>query len=776
VGGYGRRHLSPGSDVDLLLVHDGTEPGGAVAAFEALLYPLWDAHLRVGHALRTVRECRLAAIERVDSLTAVLTARRLAGSTSLEGAVRAVATDLIESDRRAFVEGLAEWRLERGLRSGRVAEALEPDLKEALGGMRDLQLMQWLAAATVERAATGGGFGAVRSAGLVDGVEARWAREGWRFVLLVREALQRRAGDAGNRLWSAHHDGVAAALGYRDLRSERGPVWPRADALFRDVAVAGRRAELATTAALERARSDEPLPRAPGAMASARPSPIVAARRALEAGRQPLRSHLGSRYSRPRSVWGSEEREALFELLAAGDRGTEWLSLLDATDVLPTLLPQWRGVRGRPQRDPFHRFPVDVHLLRTAAELATLLHRPDEPFAQRAASAVDDVAVLLLGGLLHDVGKIGRRSHVALGVRIAGEVLKRLGVTGSGEADVGFLVQHHLLLSDAATRRDLQDEDLVVRVAASIGDPRRLAMLYLLTMADARATGPHAVTPWRLGLVRELVAKVEGAFSSGLMDADRAASLRAGERAVRRALAELGGDTTERFLADVPPGYLTAVDPSHASDHAALVAPPPVAGEVRMTRRAGRVEGTYVVSVGAIDRLGLLAELAGAFTVARFTILSAQAFTTRAGVALDVFEVRTASGESANAGRWRRLERELAEAGNAHALDRIAHAIERLRREHSAPRLGSPIEVRVDAEASGFSTVIEVAAPDRLGLLFDLTRTFAGHGVDVHSARVATYGPRVIDVFYVTTGDGEPVEDPTALDALRGALVEAAAD
>src|SRR5439155_5662081 len=222
---------------------------------------------------------------------------------------------------------------------------------------------------------------------------------------------------------------------------------------------------------------------------------------------------------------------------------------------------------GRPQRDPFHRYPVDVHLLRTAAELARLLHRPDEPFAARAVSAVDDVRVVLLGGFLHDIGKIGRRDHVRLGVEVATTVVQRIPIVGAAVADVLFLVGEHLLLSDTATRRDLQDEDLVLRAAASIGDSRRLAMLYLLTMADARATGPHAESEWRLGLIRELVAKVEGVFGAGLMDADRAASLRDRERTLREALGSEDREARDRFLADVPPAYLSWVDSSLAREH-----------------------------------------------------------------------------------------------------------------------------------------------------------------------------------------------------------------
>ena len=771
VGGYGRRQLSPGSDVDLLLVHDGAHVERPRAAFEAVLYPLWDAHLRVGHALRTVDECRALATDRVDALTALLTARRLSGSTRLFRAVQGVASSLIEAHRAGFVDALAEWRMQRELRAGRVGDRIEPDLKEALGGMRDLQLLHWLSIGDGTFAAADEGFRAAMRTGLLDHVEARWAKQAWSFLLLVREALQRVTGDAGNRLSAASQDAVAVALGYEDEDSGEGPAWPRADALLRDLAVASRRAELTTAAALDRSRRGERVGRA----GDADPRPLLAARGALEAGAHPARAAVSSsRPARPARPWSPQEADAFVELLAAGDRGSEWLAVLDAVDALAPLLPPWLAVRGRPQRDPFHTYPVDVHLLRTAAELARLLHRPDEPFAARAVTAVDDTRVLLLGGLLHDIGKIGRRDHVRLGVELATSVIGRMGIAGTAAGDVLFLVAEHLLLSDTATRRDLQDEDLVVRAAATIGDPRRLAMLYLLTMADARATGPHAVSQWRLGLIRELVAKVQRAFGAGLMDADRGAALRDQERALRGALESAEPQATERFLEDVPPAYLSWAQPSDAQEHVKLLIPPPARGEVRMARRAGRIEGTHLVTVAAVDRVGLLADLAGAFALARYSILSAQAFTTESGIALDVFEVRTVTGDDPDVARWKRLEDQLALVGTSPPFDDVARRIGRLREEHRARRSPAPIEVRVDAGVSAFSTVIEVSAPDRLGLLFDLTRTFVAHGLDVHAARVATYGPRVIDVFYVTTADGEPVRDTGGLEEVKRGLVAAA--
>lgn len=762
VGGYGRRQMSPGSDIDLLLVHDGHDPMGAAGDFEELLYPLWDAHLAVGHAIRTIDECRAEATPDVGSLTALLTARRLRGSERLTGDVRAIASAMVGRDPTAFLEALDEWRMRRRLRFGSVGDALEPDVKEAVGGLRDLQLLEWIEAAVPKDA----------RAVLLDPVERRWVRDGRRSVLIVREAMQRESGERANRLVADSQGAVAAALGYVAAERGNGGAWAPEDLLLRDLLLGGRRVAMATSGAMDRARAliGGAMPVTSAAIGE-RAGPLSAAARAIEEGRDPSHASLARTRAIRRSRWPAPERDALVEVLASGDRGSEWLLLIDAMDVLPAMVPGWGDVRGRPQRDPFHSHPVDVHLLRAAAEMARILRRPDDPFAANATAVVDNVAAPLLGALLHDMGKIGRASHVPIGVSVAGSVLTRLGTRSDVADDVLFLVREHLLLADTATRRNLSDEDLIVRVAATVGDGRRLAMLYLLTLADAAATGPHAQTPWRLGLVKELVAKVDAVFERGLIDRRQATAVQDAEGAMRQVLGDQNGTLVDRFLADVPTSYLTTVHPEDARDHMELVVPAPSGEDVRMRHRPGDVEGTHVVVVATADRPGLLAALTAAFALSRLSILSARAFTTASGAALDEFVVRGAAGDEL-ADTWDRLREDLSDA--ARGSGRTADRVQAARAQYRPSRRRSPIEVRVDVDGSQPSTVVEVETTDRLGLLSDLARAFADLGLDVNSARVATYGPRVVDVFYVTTADGEPLSDPRAIEALREALSSAA--
>jgi [protein-PII] uridylyltransferase len=469
--------------------------------------------------------------------------------------------------------------------------------------------------------------------------------------------------------------------------------------------------------------------------------------------------------------WTEDLRSAFVRILASGEGGARVLRLMDLSGWLGCLLPEWEAVRGRPQRDPFHRHPVDTHLIRTAAHLARLLFRPGDPLEYRSVSAVTNPAPLLVGALLHDAGKVGLGNHVMEGARVAGEATSRMGLAGDERELVSFLVQEHLLLADTATRRNLEDQDLILHVAAKVGTPGRLGALYLLTVADAESTGPASTTPWRMGLIRELVSKVSRAFERGEMSPDRAVELERAERSVRDALDAIPDTDAADFLARVPPAYLLWTDPADAPVHFRLIVPRPGRFEARAHHRLGRSRGVHLLTVGALDRPGLLAHIAGALTLAGLSVLSAQAFTTEDGVALDAFEVVGAFEEEIGEDRWRRFRTLL-----RHALEGRVDLADRIRslREHYRPaRPDVPVKVRTNQEASDFFTVVEVGAPDRLGLLFDLGRAFSDRGLDVHLAKVATYGPRVVDVFYVTDQEGQKVEGPAA-DALAMALRVAA--
>ncbi len=268
-------------------------------------------------------------------------------------------------------------------------------------------------------------------------------------------------------------------------------------------------------------------------------------------------------------------RDAFLALLRAGPQATRALETLDRLGLLARYLPAWAAVRCRPQRDPYHRSSVDVHLLETFAHVSRLLEDPDDdPLAARAAEAVVDRDAVRLGALLHDIGKTGEGNHVPNGARIARETVDAMRLPAATGDLVVFLVDEHLLLSDTATRRDLEDDDLVLGVAARVGTPDRLAALYLLTIADAHATGPLAWTPWRATLTRELVAKVQRVLERGEAGTETAERLAARSEAVRAALRGEDPSAVERFVGRMPRAYLLGVPAERIARHFPLVDPP----------------------------------------------------------------------------------------------------------------------------------------------------------------------------------------------------------
>jgi [protein-PII] uridylyltransferase len=260
-------------------------------------------------------------------------------------------------------------------------------------------------------------------------------------------------------------------------------------------------------------------------------------------------------------------------------------------------------------------------------------------------------------------------------------------------------------------------------------------------------------------------------LSRGSMDRRLAERLDEAESQVRRELAGTPAADVNSFLEAVPTGYLLSVDPSEVREHLRLILPPPAEGEVRSRYRAGRSTGTYLAALAARDRLGLLSSVAGAMTLSGMSILTAQVFTTEHGVALDLFEVRGAFEPEVSHERWRRFERTVGESLRED-ID-LSVEVETLRSHYRPPRGGVPVSVALHQDASDFFTLVEVEGPDRMGLLFDLTSALAGHGFDVHTAKVATYGPRVVDVFYVTDADGQKVAHLEREAELERVLMEA---
>jgi [protein-PII] uridylyltransferase len=731
-----------------------------------LWYPLWDAGFVLGHSNRTLKDALSLADDDLDALTSLLETRRVAGDASLHDELSLRARRLAQRRRKRIVSRLAADAHARADRPGPVAEMLEPNLKEGAGGLRDVEAMTWagwtLGSAGSDALVTQGYLQTEDPARLVAAKD---------LLLGVRVALHRVTGSRSDVLALQDQDAVADQLGSesadslvrevsaaaRTISWIAGDVWARLLAAQRGPAgrIARRDRVVADGVLLRDGRvtvvADTEIDSGLVLRAAA-----AAARTATDIDRVTLerfRAELGT------PVWGNDERDAFLELLGAGQRAVPVIEALDRVDVFARLLPEWSHVRSLPQRNAYHRFTVDRHLLEAVAECAQLLHQVGlaGDVARRASTSL-----LLLGALLHDIGKGLPGDHSAIGADLALGVADRIGLDRGDAATLAWLVRNHLILAETATRRDLSEEATVTRFGRAVGNAERLDLLYALTIGDSRATGPAAWSPTKAALVRELFVKTDVLLERGVV-----VSPAATER--RKHLAELIGTTdAEAFLDAMPPAYTTAFSPEVLAHHRRLLE----AGKLAMEWSDlpdGRLECTVV----APDRAGLLATVAGVLSLSSFDIRDAAGYSHPNGTAIEVFTGVDPFGrlteDAGRVGVVTTLEQAL--AGRIQLEARLRERARRYRAP--ARRSGSNgVRVDVDLEASDFATVVEVHAPDEVGLLARVAAVFGELDLDVSQALVATLGDRVVDVFYVRDLTGAKLTDAGSLERLRTILTD----
>ena len=713
VGGYGRRELCPFSDLDLVLVHDSRRDIKKVA--EALWYPTWDQGVQVDHSVRRPKEVLALASKDLRVALGLLDARLIWGDERvIDPMLAKLATLWRGSLASEFLPELESQMEQRHRSEGDVAFLLEPNLKEAHGGLRDAAVLRSLPAA------------APHLAELVDLEDMRSATE---TLTAVRVELHRNSGRALDRFLLQEQDQVAANLGYED-----------ADALCRVVSEAGRSIARLSDELWRRRTLWAPGGRlwrdGPAKRVSLEPGivlldgeigldpaadlvgdPSLPWRLASVAAEQDLPLSLRSLHRLadelpgPPDLWAPHTTASFVRLLRSGRTAVAPFESLDQVGVVARLIPEWEHVRHYHQRNAYHRFTVDRHLLETAANAAEF------------ADGIDRVDLLLLGALFHDIGKGLPGDHTEVGIDLVAQLGPRLGLNPSEVRTLQTLVRHHLLLADTATRRDLSDPRTIETVADAVGDQETLALLGVLTKADSLATGSSAWGPWKEQLVNALVAATS---------------------------AHLGGPA--------PVATEETAEPSRELVDA-------VAGD----GLARLVLAAPSVLVAAPDRRGLLSDLAGVLALSGLSILSADA-TSVEEIALDTFVV-----EPSGAG-WppaEQLEATL-RAVLAGDLELSSALAQRQATYASARRTWSahptPSSVLADNEASADATVVEVRAADEIGLLHRLTDCLARVGLDVSAARVATIGGEVVDAFYVRTEGGEKVTEPERLDRVLGAL------
>ncbi|TQM31407.1 [protein-PII] uridylyltransferase [Nocardia bhagyanarayanae] len=721
VGGLGRREMLPYSDLDLVLLHDDVDPARVAEVADQLWYPLWDAHIKLDHSVRTVPQALRVANDDLIAALGMLEARHIVGDVELSNLlIGGVRREWRTGIRNRFDDLIAQAHA-RWQRSGEIAHRAEPDLKNGRGGLRDIQLLDALAVAQLTDAMPG----------LGPEVPGGGVKQAQRRLLDVRTELHRVAGRSRDQLRAQDADEIGAALRIGDrfdlartLSDSARTVSYSVDVGLRTAANALPRRGLARLRRMPVRRPlDEGVVEHAGEVVLARdarpqrdPGLILRVAAASAQTGLPMSATTLNRLSEDapelREPWPKDALNDLLVLLGAGRGVIDAIEALDRTGLWGRLLPEWGAVRDLPPRDALHTWTVDRHLMETvayASALSTRVARPD---------------LLLLGALLHDIGKGRAGDHSLVGAELATHIGRRLGLWPSDVRTLSAVVRHHLLLPDTATRRDIADADTVRFVVDALdGDTQLLELLHTLAEADSLATGPGVWGDWKASLIGDLV----------------------------------------RRCRTVMAGYELPTPEPIAPDLLAKAA----AGGVHVDLEPGEGKYTYVVTVIAPDAPGLLSDAAGVLALHSLRVLSA-ALGGEGSSAVNTFVVSPKFGDPPDAGL---LRQELIRA-IAGDLDLPALLAKREREATGAgPSPYAQAQPRLiwSSTSTPGQVILELRAEDRVGLLSRLAAAFAGCGADVRWAKVVTMGSAVVDSFCLELG----AEDgPQRRDAIEKAVLD----
>ncbi|WP_431956563.1 [protein-PII] uridylyltransferase [Nocardia lijiangensis] len=716
VGGLGRREMLPYSDLDLVLLHDDVDPARVAEVADQLWYPLWDAHIKLDHSVRTVPQALRVANDDLIAALGMLEARHIVGDVELSNLlIGGVRREWRTGIRNRFDDLIAQAQA-RWQRSGEIAHRAEPDLKNGRGGLRDIQLLDALAVAQLTDAMPG----------LGPDVPGGGVKQAQRRLLDVRTELHRVAGRSRDQLRAQDADEIGAALRIGDrfdlartLSDSARTVSYSVDVGLRTAANALPRRGLARLRRMPVRRPlDEGVVEHAGEVVLARdarpqrdPGLILRVAAASAQTGLPMSATTLNRLSEDapelREPWPKDALNDLLVLLGAGRGTIDAIEALDRTGLWGRLLPEWGAVRDLPPRDALHTWTVDRHLMETvayASALSTRVARPD---------------LLALGALLHDIGKGRAGDHSVVGAELATHIGRRLGLWPSDVRTLSAVVRHHLLLPETATRRDLADPETVQFVVDALdGDGQLLELLHTLAEADSLATGPGVWGDWKASLIGDLV------------------------RRCRTVMAGFELPTPE----PIAPDLLAKA----------------AAGGVHVDLKPGDGKYTYVVTVIAPDAPGLLSDAAGVLALHSLRVLSA-ALGGEGESAVNTFVVSPKFGDPPDAGLLRQeLIRAIAGDLDLSALlakrEREAAGVGPSRYAQAQPRM-----IWSPASTPG-QVILELRAEDRVGLLSRLAAAFASCGANVRWAKVVTMGSAVVDAFCLELGADDGAQRRDAIE------------
>lgn len=775
VGGYGRGAMAPYSDVDLLFLAKGRIGPWLEGFIEAMLYILWDLHLKVGHASRTIKDCVKLAGEDYTIRTALLEHRYLCGDADLAADLgRKLWNGLFKGSESDFIEAKLDERLKRHRKQGGQRYVVEPNVKEGKGGLRDLQSLYWIAKYVhgVQSAAD------LVGAGLFSKEEFRKFQQAENFLWAVRCHLHLIADRAMDQLTFDLQVQVAERMGYRD-RGGRRAVEHFMQDYFRHATTTGEVTRILLTK-LEAAHvKSEPLlerifkrrPRAVGAqfvavgnrLALADPDSFFDDKlNILRLFEEALRTGMLIHPDAMRLVTAKlkliDDRmrndpraaEMFLGLLLNHGNPERALRRMNELGVLAAFIPEFEPIVAMMQYNMYHHYTVDEHTIQCIRHLALIEHGKLEEELPIASTILKDGVnrrVLYVALLLHDIGKGRDEDHSIVGARIARKVAPRLGLSPEECATVEWLVRYHLLMSDMAQKRDIADPRTVRDFAKAVQTRERLDLLTVLTVCDIRGVGPGTWNNWKAALLRALYRQTLNGLENGLEDINRVKREQDAHKELRAALPDWSEADLQREIDRHYPTYWQGLHITAQEIFATMLRDLDPA-EIRIDLHPDEDRDATRALFAMVDHPGIFARLTGALALVGANVVDARSYTTKDGYATSAFWIQDADGHPYEADRLPRLTRMIHRTlkGEVVARDEMKSR-DKIKKRERAFEVKTAISF--DNEGSDIYTLIEVDTRDRPGLLFDLARTLAASHVQIASAVIATYGEQAVDTFYV---------------------------
>ncbi|HQZ13179.1 MAG TPA: [protein-PII] uridylyltransferase, partial [Devosia sp.] len=805
VGGYGRGTLAPGSDIDLLFILPYKQTPWGEQITEYILYMLWDLGQKVGHAVRSVDDCMRMARADMTVRTATLEARYLTGDTALFGQlVKRFETEIMPRTGPEFIAAKMAEREERHRQMGNTRYVVEPNVKDGKGGLRDLNTLFWIGK-YFYRVKTGA---ELVGKGVLSASEYRLFQRAEDFLWAVRCNLHFITGRADEKLTFEVQPDLAERMGYHDRAGMLGVerLMKRYFLVAKDVGDLTR--IFCTSLEFNHAKPLDmmglvlsPFRRGKvaikgetdfvvdsGRLNIARPDvfekdPVNLIRCFVLAGQMDLLFHPDAikQITRSLSLIGPEVRNdekanAYFlELLTSPKSVERILRAMNESGVLGRFVPDFGKIVAHMQFNMYHHYTVDEHLIRAVGVMAEIESgglKQELPLTHELLPHLNDIRLLYVALFLHDIAKGRPEDHSIAGARVARRLCHRLRLSAAETETVAWLVEHHLVMSEVAQSRDIQDPETAKSFAELVQSPQRLAMLMILTACDIRAVGPGVWTGWKGSLLRALYYATEPLLSGGHSQVTQRDRVEVARTELRRQLSSWPEAELNTYLERHYDHYWLRAETELQLEHARMVraadaAGNPFAGSIRIKA----FESITEVSFYTPDHPRLLSLIAGACTMCDASIIGAQIFSTRDGHALDTFRLRRSftsdEDEKVRATRIIDTVKGLLQGKRQILIDLGKES----RHNRRLKPFSLPADVQVSNSLSEKFTVIEVLGLDRMGLLHQLTREIADLNLTIGSAHIGTYGEKAVDVFYVTDLMGHKIDSKPRQKKIRDALL-----